>query len=112
METDAPKQHVPEGTKITIGEALEATALTAGDKPVEKSDAAAIQAAEVRATGMNVTVPGGIAAQALSAADTNARETLDENKTKLRDILSVNMSNVNLTLLLWKIQVYSIELSN
>lgn len=90
METDVvPKQRVPEGTKITIGEALEATVLTAGDKPVERSDAAAIQAAETRATGMNATVPGGIAAQALAAADANARETRNEGKTKLRDILSV-----------------------
>jgi hypothetical protein len=36
-------------TKVTIGEALEATALAAGDAPVERSDAAAIQAAEARA---------------------------------------------------------------
>lgn len=90
METDVPKQHVPEGAKITIGEALEAAVLMAGDKPVERSDAAAIQAAEARATGMNATVPGGVAAQALAAADANARETRDEGKTKLRDILSVH----------------------
>lgn len=38
------------GRAITIGQAPEATALTAGDKPVDQSDAAAIQAAEVRAT--------------------------------------------------------------
>jgi hypothetical protein len=36
-------------TKVTIGEALEVTALAAGDAPVERSDAAAIQAAEARA---------------------------------------------------------------
>ncbi|RVW54766.1 Late embryogenesis abundant protein D-34 [Vitis vinifera] len=36
---------------ITIGEALQATALSAGNKPVDQSDAAAIQVAEMRATG-------------------------------------------------------------
>ncbi|GFZ08843.1 seed maturation protein [Actinidia rufa] len=46
-------------TKITIDEALEATARTAGNKPVDQSDAAAIQAAEVRATGTHfITRPG------------------------------------------------------
>ncbi|KAK2637626.1 hypothetical protein Ddye_025421 [Dipteronia dyeriana] len=35
------------GDGISIGEALEATAITAGKKPVELSDAAAFQAAEV-----------------------------------------------------------------
>ncbi|OMO62279.1 Seed maturation protein [Corchorus capsularis] len=73
---------------ITIGEALEATALTAGKKPVEWSDAAAIQAAEVRATGRTSIMPGGVAAAAQSAATLNARATRDEDKTKLGDILS------------------------
>ncbi|MBA0875749.1 hypothetical protein Goshw_004063 [Gossypium schwendimanii] len=36
---------------ITIGEALEAAAISAADKPIDQSDAAAIQAAEMRATG-------------------------------------------------------------
>ena len=62
-------------TKITIGEALEA----AGTRPVERSDAAAIQAAEVRATGLDANVPGGLAAQAQSAVD----------KATLGDVLSV-----------------------
>lgn len=39
------------GAGITVGEVAEATALSCGQKPVEWSDAAAIQAAEVRATG-------------------------------------------------------------
>ncbi|GLT49790.1 hypothetical protein SLA2020_233210 [Shorea laevis] len=73
---------------ITIGEALEATALTAGNKPVEWSDAAAIQAAEVRATGRTSIMPGGVAASAQSAATLNARITRNEEKTKLADILS------------------------
>lgn len=76
-------------SQITIGEALEATAITAGQKPVEWSDAAAIQAAEVRATGRTNIVPGGVAAAAQSAATLNARATRDEDKTKLVDILAV-----------------------
>ncbi|XWS58297.1 hypothetical protein CRYUN_Cryun08bG0021800 [Craigia yunnanensis] len=76
------------GGGITIGEALEATALTAGKKPVEWSDAAAIQAAEVRATGRTSIMPGGVAAAAQSAATLNARATREEDKTKLGDILA------------------------
>ncbi|KAK4749549.1 hypothetical protein SAY87_026998 [Trapa incisa] len=45
---------------ISIGEALEATVLSAGQKRVERSDAAAIQAAEVRATGQATIVSGGV----------------------------------------------------
>lgn len=78
-----------EGDAITIGEALEATALSeAGDKPVEKSDAAAIQAAEVRATGSSQIVPGGVAATAQSAATINSRTMDDANKTTLGDVLA------------------------
>ncbi|KAL5068203.1 hypothetical protein RYX36_019090 [Vicia faba] len=73
---------------ITIGEALEASALTrAGDKPLDQSDAAAIQAAEVRATGKNQTEPGGLGAMAQSAATRNAR-TMPLQKTTLADVLS------------------------
>lgn len=74
---------------VTIGEALEATALSAGDKPVDQSDAAAIQAAEIRATRDNKIIPGGVAATAQSAATLNARTMPDENKTKLSDVLAV-----------------------
>ncbi|CAN1761302.1 Late embryogenesis abundant protein 47 [Linum perenne] len=76
------------GGDVTIGEALEAAVLTAGKKPVERSDAAAIQAAEVRATRRTTIVPGGIAAAAQSAATHNARATSDEEKTTLADVLS------------------------
>ncbi|KAI3962003.1 hypothetical protein MKX01_021886 [Papaver californicum] len=79
---------IGEAGKITIGEALEATALTAGDKPVDQSDAAAIQAAEVRATGRNVITPGGVAAAAQAAATFNARVSRDEEKTTLGDVLT------------------------
>ncbi|KAF7055239.1 hypothetical protein CFC21_062794 [Triticum aestivum] len=75
-------------TKITIGEALEAAGYAAGGRPVERSDAAAIQAAEVRATGLDVNIPGGLAAQAQSAADANAWAARDDEKAKLGDVLS------------------------
>ncbi|KAL3648825.1 hypothetical protein CASFOL_005228 [Castilleja foliolosa] len=77
-----------EADAITIGEALEATALSAGDKPVDASDAAAIQAAEVRATGLGHVVPGGVAAEAQAAAAYNASVARDEEKAKLGDILT------------------------
>ncbi|KAK2973738.1 hypothetical protein RJ640_019738 [Escallonia rubra] len=76
------------GDAITIGEALEATALSAGDKPVDQSDAAAIQAAEVRAARTSRITPGGLASSAQAAATLNARTMLDENKTKLADVLA------------------------
>ena len=75
---------------ITIGEALEATAQSAGNKALEQSDAAAIQAAEVRATGSNIISPIGVAAAAQSAASTNAGLTRDEDKIKLNDVLAVS----------------------
>ncbi|KVI12427.1 Seed maturation protein [Cynara cardunculus var. scolymus] len=74
--------------QVTIGEALEASALSAGEKPVEQSDAAAIQAAEIRATGRMQVTPGGIAAKAQAAASQNARTMSEEKKTKLGDVLT------------------------
>ncbi|PWZ57719.1 Late embryogenesis abundant protein D-34 [Zea mays] len=76
------------GQAVTIGEALEATALAAGDAPVERSDAAAIQAAEARATGLDANVPGGLAAQAQSAAAANSWAWGDEDKATLGDVLA------------------------
>ncbi|XP_057425328.1 late embryogenesis abundant protein D-34-like [Lotus japonicus] len=74
---------------ITIGEALEASALSpAGDKPLDQSDAAAIQAAEMRATGKNEIQPGGLAATAQSAATRNTRTLPQLQKTTLSDVLS------------------------
>ncbi|KZV55744.1 late embryogenesis abundant protein D-34-like, partial [Dorcoceras hygrometricum] len=58
------------------------------DKPVDESDAAAIQAAEIRATGH--VVPGGVGAEAKSAAENNARIARDEGKTTLGDLLMVD----------------------
>ncbi len=82
---------VIEQSTITIGEALEASAQSAGNKAVDQSDASAIEAAEVRATGTNVITPGGLAATAQSAATYNARIDQDEDKIKLRDVLTVNL---------------------
>ncbi|PRQ41954.1 putative nucleotidyltransferase, Ribonuclease H [Rosa chinensis] len=84
----APSTVQVSGGQITIGEALEATAMTAGKKPVDWSDAAAIQEAEIRATGRPSIVPGGVAAEAQSAATLNARTMRNEDKTKLGDILA------------------------
>ncbi|KAL0370504.1 UNVERIFIED_CONTAM: Late embryogenesis abundant protein D-34 [Sesamum angustifolium] len=86
-ETKTPALTTAETDPITIGEALEATALSAADKPIDASDAAAIQAAEVRATGLGHVVPGGIAAEAQSAAAHNILTTREEDKTKLADVL-------------------------
>ncbi|KAI3773075.1 hypothetical protein L6452_04273 [Arctium lappa] len=74
--------------QVTIGEALEASAISAGEKPVEQSDAAAIQAAEIRATGRMQVIPGGVAAKAQAAASQNARTMNEEKKTKLGDVLT------------------------
>ncbi|KAJ0981702.1 hypothetical protein J5N97_009957 [Dioscorea zingiberensis] len=73
---------------ISIGEALEAAAMTAGNKPMTLSDAAAIQAAEAIITGGSVPTPGGVAAEAQSAAAANELVTRVEYKTKLSDVLS------------------------
>ncbi|KAG9145322.1 hypothetical protein Leryth_008247 [Lithospermum erythrorhizon] len=74
-------------SEITIGEALQATCQTAGNKPVEQSDAAAIQAAEVRATGSSVIVLGGLSASAQSAAAYNEGIIGDQDKIKLSSVL-------------------------
>ncbi|KAK3190059.1 hypothetical protein Dsin_029620 [Dipteronia sinensis] len=77
-----------EQDKLTIGQALEATIQTAGNKPVEYSDAAAVAEAEMRATGRNVIIQGGYAASAQSAAAYNTGMIGDENKIKLKDVLA------------------------
>lgn len=62
--------------------------MTAGDKPIDQSDAAAIKAAEMRATGLNVITPGGIGAVAQTAATMNARTTYEADKLTLADVLT------------------------
>ncbi|KAL4384885.1 hypothetical protein GQ457_15G023080 [Hibiscus cannabinus] len=92
IQPEAPGDTTPEASfitdPITVGEALEAAALSAADKPIEQSDAAAIQAAERRATGCNETLPGCVAAEAQSAATRNSRTMRSEDKTTLSDVLS------------------------
>ncbi|RCV42808.1 hypothetical protein SETIT_9G245500v2 [Setaria italica] len=78
-----------DGTKITIGEALEATAFSAGDQAVEPSDAEAIAVAEARASGTDEAPPDGLAARARAAAEANAAAAgRGEDRTTLRDVLA------------------------
>ncbi|KAM0850911.1 hypothetical protein ACQ4PT_052786 [Festuca glaucescens] len=53
MEQPQRQQQVVEEdtSKVAIGEAMEAAALSAGERPVEEADAAAIRAAETQAQG-------------------------------------------------------------
>ncbi|GAA0148216.1 hypothetical protein LIER_07723 [Lithospermum erythrorhizon] len=74
-------------TNITIGEALEAAGKTMGNRPLDQSDAVAIQAAEARATGVNGLTPGGIGAAAQAALAYNYSVPQDEDKVKLGDVL-------------------------
>ena len=76
-------------TKVKIGEALEAAAKAVGDHPVERSDAAAIRAAEARAVGPGEAVPGGVAEEAEQAAESNATAAHDEEKVTIADVLRV-----------------------
>ncbi|OIW06647.1 hypothetical protein TanjilG_04041 [Lupinus angustifolius] len=87
--TSQEEEEEDESNKITIGEAMEGTAHTVGEKAVEESDAAAIQAAEVRATRNHVIkAGGGVGASAESAAAYNTQCKRDEDKIKMRDIVS------------------------
>lgn len=84
---------------VTVGQALQAVALSpAGARPVDRVDASAIQAVEKSATGLGRAVPGGIAAAAHQAAETNEGEAAAgargaaggggvERKVTLRDVL-------------------------
>ncbi|XP_022769532.1 late embryogenesis abundant protein 3-like [Durio zibethinus] len=72
---------------ITVGEALEATTLSIADKPIDPSDAAAIQTAETRATVRCDRQLGGLSATAQSAATFNARAARDEDKITISDVL-------------------------
>ncbi|OIW17074.1 hypothetical protein TanjilG_15657 [Lupinus angustifolius] len=77
-----------DGDPITIGEALEAVITSVGDKPVNQSDADAIGAAEIRATGEKNIRPEGIGATAQSAATLNSHVTRLKDMTKLSDVLT------------------------
>ncbi|KAJ4840004.1 hypothetical protein Tsubulata_016147 [Turnera subulata] len=75
-------------TERASGETLEAAALSVPDKPIDQSDAAAIQVAEMRATQSNVVSPGGVASHAQAAADRNRRIMSHKNKFKISDVLA------------------------
>lgn len=79
-------------TRVKIAEALEGSARAIGDKPVERSDAAAIRVAEASALGGagRVAIPGGVAERAQAAAAANARAARDEDKVTMNDVLTVS----------------------
>ncbi|KAL8055045.1 hypothetical protein ABFX02_04G030800 [Erythranthe guttata] len=93
-ETTGPPLSALSPGAVTIGQALESVVLSAGDKPVDESDAAVVQAVESRASGLDKVVPGGVAAAAQSAAKHNARTMADEKKIKLRDVLGGAISKL------------------
>ncbi|TKY49630.1 Late embryogenesis abundant protein D-34 [Spatholobus suberectus] len=77
-----------DGDPITIGDALEAVAISVGDKPVDQNDAAAISAAEIRATGEKKVRSGGVGEMAQAAATLNSHFMRVQDMTKLSDILT------------------------
>ncbi|XP_051200271.1 late embryogenesis abundant protein 31 [Lolium perenne] len=90
MEQAQRQQQVVEEdtSKVTIGEAMEAAGLSAGERPVEEADAAAIRAAETQAQGEDGVLPGGLADQAWAAASANAWAERDEDKITIGDVLT------------------------
>ena len=80
-----------EAGALTIGDALEVAATVIGDKPVDESDAAAIQAAEMRATGATAPPVSGLGLQAQAAAMANARRIYEEDKTTLAELIGVGI---------------------
>lgn len=89
MQQQQQQQVVEEdSSKVTIGEAMEAAALSAGDRPLEETDAAAIRAAETQAQGADKVMPGGLADQAWAAASANAWAERDEDKITVGDVPS------------------------
>lgn len=97
VEPEAPVPSAPmnlgstaiDGDPISIGEALEAAALSVEDKPVDQNDADAISVAEIRATGEKNVRPGGVGESAQSAATLNNQVTRREDIVKLSDVLTV-----------------------
>ena len=85
---DPPPPVEEDATKITIDEALEATARAGGGRPIDPADAEAIRAAEMSAHGADVAMPGGLGDQARAAARANAQATREGDKIKLGNVLS------------------------
>ncbi|KAJ8506607.1 hypothetical protein OPV22_007493 [Ensete ventricosum] len=84
----APSEAKGAGDAVTIGQALEAAGMTADDRPVGRADKAAVQAAEVRATGLGGPLPGGLGSAADAAAEANARVGDAAQRAKLGDVLA------------------------
>ncbi|OEL19218.1 hypothetical protein BAE44_0019765 [Dichanthelium oligosanthes] len=59
VDDDACRKEEPAATEtVTIGQALQAAALSwAGDRPVDRADASAVEAAEKSATGLGGVLP-------------------------------------------------------
>ncbi|CAJ1958435.1 unnamed protein product [Sphenostylis stenocarpa] len=77
-----------DGDPITIGEALEAVAISAGDKAVDQNDAAEIRIAEIRASGEKSVRSGCLGEMAQEAATFNSQQMRVQDMTKLSDILT------------------------
>ncbi|XP_006656949.1 late embryogenesis abundant protein D-34-like [Oryza brachyantha] len=77
-----------DASKITVGEALEATALAADNRPVDRTDVEAIRAAEMMAQESDVTMPGGLTDQAQAAARANAVAERDDDKITVGELLT------------------------
>ncbi|KAL9321859.1 hypothetical protein ACSQ67_009912 [Phaseolus vulgaris] len=77
-----------DGDPITIGEALESVAISVGDKAVDQTDAAAISAAEIRASGETTLRSGGVGETAQAAATFNSHVMRAQDMKKLSDILT------------------------
>ncbi|CAL4887041.1 unnamed protein product [Urochloa decumbens] len=81
-----PGQDVAEATDaVTVGEALQAA--PGDDRPVSLADAAAVQAAEMRATGLGGNLPGGVAAAAQRVAEANTAAEGGKAAVRIRDVV-------------------------
>ncbi|CAL9751401.1 unnamed protein product [Musa acuminata subsp. burmannicoides] len=88
LAVPAPSEAKGAGDGVTIGLALEAAGMTAGDRPVGRADKAAVQAAEVRATGLGGPLAGGLGSAADAAAEANARVGNAAQRAKIGDVLT------------------------
>ncbi|KAL2935695.1 Late embryogenesis abundant protein 32 [Bienertia sinuspersici] len=86
-KSEPPPPPTPEVESVSIGEALEAVALCAGDHAVDNADAAAIEIAEKRALGTDTSPHGGLGEEARHAATWNSQTLRCEIRTTMDDIL-------------------------
>ncbi|XP_065041376.1 late embryogenesis abundant protein D-34-like [Musa acuminata AAA Group] len=81
----APSEAKGAGDEVTIGQALKAAGMTAGDRPVGRANKAAVQVAEVRATGLGGPLAGGLGS---AAAEANARVGNAAQRATIGDVLA------------------------